>query len=80
MTPGRDTPERETVHVGRRLFLSLAALGAAGIVVGAKVQSVVGQKLGNGLASLLPGGDHFRIYSVSGTFPLIRNDAYRLEV
>lgn len=80
MPGGSDTPGRETVRVGRRLFLGLVALGAAGVAVGAKVQSVVGQKLGNGLASLLPGGDHFRIYSVSGTFPLIHPDAYRLAV
>ena len=67
-----DPPARDTVRVGRRLFLGLVALGAAGVAVGAKVQNVVGQKLGQGLGSLLPGGDHFRIYSVSGTYPLIR--------
>ena len=75
-----DPPGRDTVRVGRRLFLGLVALGAAGVAVGAKVQNAVGRRLGQGLGSLLPGGDHFRIYSVSGTLPLIRPDAYRLHV
>ena len=72
-------PERQ-IAVGRRVFLGLVGLGAAGVVFGAGVQSKLGRALGSGLASLLPGGDRFQIYSVSGSFPSIPPTAYRLEV
>jgi len=65
--------------VGRRVFLGMAALGAAGIAFGARVQSV-GVRLASGLGAVLPGGDYFRIYSVSGTYPAIAPGAYRLVV
>jgi DMSO/TMAO reductase YedYZ molybdopterin-dependent catalytic subunit len=68
------------VHVGRRVFLAMAALGAAGIVVGSRVQSALGSFLGSGLGGLLPGGDRFRIYSITGTFPVVTPEAYRLHV
>jgi hypothetical protein len=68
------------IAVGRRVFLGMIGLGAAGILFGAAVQDKVGQALGSGLASLLPGGDRFVIYSVSGSFPTISPDEYRLEV
>ena len=58
----------------------MAALGAAGIALGAKAQSLIGDATGSGLGGLLPGGDRFRIYSVSGTFPAIPPDKYRLTV
>lgn len=58
----------------------MVALGAAGVAFGAAVQSGVGRALGSGVASLLPGGDNFQIYSVSGSFPEIAPDAYRLSV
>lgn len=66
--------------MGRRVFLGMIALGAAGVAFGAAVQSGVGKALGSGLGSLLPGGNRFQIYSLSGTFPEIAPDAYRLEV
>jgi DMSO/TMAO reductase YedYZ molybdopterin-dependent catalytic subunit len=72
-------PER-TVAVGRRVFLGMIGLGAVGVALGATVQSGVGKALGSGLASLLPGGDQFQIYSVSGTFPQVAPEDYRLEV
>ncbi len=75
----RAIPEK-TVHVGRRVFLGMVALGAAGTAFGAAVQSRVGRALGSGLGSFLPGGDRFQIYSVSGTFPEIAPSAYRLSV
>jgi DMSO/TMAO reductase YedYZ molybdopterin-dependent catalytic subunit len=58
----------------------MVALGAAGIVFGARVQNVVGDALGSGLGGLLPGGDRFRIYTVSDSFPSISPSAYRLRV
>jgi len=57
----------------------MAALGAGGIAFGARVQSL-GTSLASGLGTVLPWGDHFRIYSVSGTYPAITADRYRLVV
>ena len=71
---------QQRVAVGRRVFLGLVGLGAVGIVFGAKVQNVIGNVVGSGLGGLLPGGDRFRIYSVSGSFPSITPSEYRLEV
>ena len=76
---GRGGLDRE-VHVGRRVFLAMVGLGAVGVVFGAAVQSKVGETLGSGLGRLLPGGDQFQIYSVSGSFPSISTAGYRLEV
>jgi len=70
----------ERVNVGRRLFLGLAAVGAAGIVFGSDAQRFLGQKLGSGIGSLLPGGDRFRIYSITGQYPAIKPNRYRLKV
>ena len=71
---------QQRIAVGRRVFLGIVGLGAAGIVFGAKAQNVIGNVVGSGLGGLLPFGDHFRIYSVSGTFPAIARSDYRLEV
>jgi DMSO/TMAO reductase YedYZ molybdopterin-dependent catalytic subunit len=67
------------VRVGRRAFIGLAALGAAGIALGADAQRFFGSKLGS-LGSLLPGGDHFRIYTITGTLPYISRGRYQLKV
>jgi len=61
------------------VFLIMAALGAAGIAFGAKVQEF-GVSVASGLGVLLPEGNHFRIYSVSGTYPVVTRDRYRLVV
>ncbi len=74
------TSNEPTSRVGRRLFLGLVALGAAGVAFGASVQNFVGNKLGSGVASLLPGGDRFRIYSITGSYPLISTKTYSLRV
>lgn len=68
------------VAVGRRVFLGMVGLGAAGVVLGSPVQSELVRTLGSGLAAELPGGDQFEIYSVTGGFPLVSPDRYRLEV
>jgi DMSO/TMAO reductase YedYZ molybdopterin-dependent catalytic subunit len=72
--------------VGRRVFLGLLGVGAAGVVFGARIQNwledTVGQfiaKDGTGLASLLPIG-RFRIYSVTDDIPSRSRQAYRLKV
>jgi DMSO/TMAO reductase YedYZ molybdopterin-dependent catalytic subunit len=58
----------------------MAATGAAGIVFGAKVQSGIGKIFGSTVANLLPGGDRFRIYTITGNFPVISHSEYRLKV
>lgn len=75
-TQGSDRPKR----VGRRVFIGMVAAGATGIVFGARIQNVVGSALGSGLGGLLPGGDRFRIYTVTNSFPDISDSHYRLQV
>jgi len=58
----------------------MSALGAAGIAFGARIQSFVGDALGSGVAGLLPGGDHFRIYTITGSYPVISREEYRLHI
>jgi DMSO/TMAO reductase YedYZ molybdopterin-dependent catalytic subunit len=58
----------------------MGVLGAVGIVFGAKVQSAIGNALGSGLGGLLPGGNRFRIYTITGSYPKISESKYRLEV
>ena len=80
--------DRESVGtpVGRRVFLGLLGLGAAGVVFGARIQNWlednIGQyisKDGTGLSALLPIG-RFRIYSVTGDLPSRSRQKYRLRV
>ncbi len=80
--PGPGSPDEfpASVNVGRRVFLGLAALGALGVAFGNSVQNFLGDALGSGLGGLLPGGDRFRIYSITGGYPKISRDEYRLKV
>jgi DMSO/TMAO reductase YedYZ molybdopterin-dependent catalytic subunit len=68
------------IAVGRRLFLGMVALGAAGIAFGAKIQDVIGGAIGSGLGGLIPGGDHFRIYTITGNYPDVSRKDFRLHV
>jgi len=68
------------VAVGRRVFLGAVALGAAGVVFGARVQNAVSRALGSGLGGLIPGGNRFRIYTITGSLPQIPPENYRLKV
>jgi DMSO/TMAO reductase YedYZ molybdopterin-dependent catalytic subunit len=72
--------DNQTVRVGRRAFVGLLALGAAGVAFGASAQRFLGNKLGPGLGALLPGGDPFRIYSITGSYPSISPRRYRLAI
>jgi DMSO/TMAO reductase YedYZ molybdopterin-dependent catalytic subunit len=65
-----------TIAVGRRVFLGMTALGLAGIVFGARLESA----LDTGLQRLFPWWPGFRIYSISGAYPNISESAYRLEI
>jgi DMSO/TMAO reductase YedYZ molybdopterin-dependent catalytic subunit len=62
------------------VFLGMVGAGALGIAFGAKVQSAVGSALGSGLGGLLPGGDRFRIYTITDSFPSITDSQYRLRI
>jgi DMSO/TMAO reductase YedYZ molybdopterin-dependent catalytic subunit len=76
---GENEPQKK-IAVGRRVFLGMVALGAAGVAFGARIQNVVGGAIGSGLGGLLPGGDHFRIYTITGFYPEISRMDYRLHV
>jgi DMSO/TMAO reductase YedYZ molybdopterin-dependent catalytic subunit len=62
------------------VFLGLATISALGVVFGNSVQNFLGDAFGSGLGGLLPGGDRFRIYSITGAYPKITRDKYRLKV
>jgi DMSO/TMAO reductase YedYZ molybdopterin-dependent catalytic subunit len=73
--------------VGRRVVLGLLGAGALGIVTGARVQNAVLKVMAplelrdpTGLLSLLPLGDTFRFYSVTGGAPQRNATNYRLAV
>ena len=73
--------------VGRRVVLGLLGLGAAGIVTGTRVQDAVNSALApielhdpTGLTSLIPLGENFRYYSVTGGVPTRDEATYRLTV
>jgi DMSO/TMAO reductase YedYZ molybdopterin-dependent catalytic subunit len=73
--------------VGRRLVLGLAGLGVAGIVGGRAIQDRLAAWLGpienrdpTGLISLLPLGNTFRFYSVTGGVTDKTAATYRLDV
>lgn len=76
MTNPAEAPRR----IGRRVVLGMAALGAAGVAFGSDVQRFLGNSVGSGLGGILPGGDRFRIYTITGGFPRIPDAAYRLKV
>ena len=72
--------------VGRRVFLGLIGVGAAGVLFGAKAQDWLSRvtaplvaKDGTGLSALLPLG-RFRFYTVTGSFPHRDKSKYTLRV
>jgi DMSO/TMAO reductase YedYZ molybdopterin-dependent catalytic subunit len=84
--PPQRTPEAAGTPVGRRVFLGLLGLGAAGVLLGARVQDWLEREVGpliakdgTGLASLLPIG-RFRIYTVTGGLPSRSRSKYTLKV
>lgn len=73
--------------VGRRVVLGLLALGAVGVVGGRAAQDGLARVLGpievrdpTGLISLIPLGDTFRFYSVTGAVRKAKPATYRLNV
>jgi DMSO/TMAO reductase YedYZ molybdopterin-dependent catalytic subunit len=65
--------------IGRRVFLGLIGAGAAGVLVGSRVQDFLASHTPKAL-SLLPLGDHFRFYTVTDGFPKRAPQDYRLTV
>jgi DMSO/TMAO reductase YedYZ molybdopterin-dependent catalytic subunit len=70
----------KAVAVGRRVFLGLTGLAALGVAFGSSISNFLGNAFGSGIGGLLPGGDRFRIYSITGTYPQIKDSDYRLKV
>jgi DMSO/TMAO reductase YedYZ molybdopterin-dependent catalytic subunit len=80
-----DTPKG--APVGRRAILGLLGLGAVGVVTGHRIQDGLAQALApieehdpTGLTTLIPLGDTFRFYSVTGSVPRPTAESYRLSV
>jgi len=81
-----DDAEVKGTPVGRRVFLGMVGLGAAGVLFGAKAQDWLEHVLapitaqdGTGLSTFLPVG-RFRIYSVTNDLPSKSEADYRLNV
>jgi DMSO/TMAO reductase YedYZ molybdopterin-dependent catalytic subunit len=77
----------EGTPIGRRAALGLIALGTAGVLGGNWLQNRLTSLLGpieekdpTGLISLLPLGQTFRLYSVTGAVPVRTAATYRLDV
>ena len=73
--PKSAPPPSEPVHVGRRVVLGLFALAGVGFAVGGSLQRTV-----NKVASGFNLGGGFRLYTITGTYPTIRDKDYRLKV
>lgn len=75
-----DSPATAVKAVGRRAFIGIVALGAVGVALGGEAQKLLGSAFGSGLGGILPFGDRFRIYSITGNYPAVSVDKYRLEI
>ena len=69
--------------VGRRVVLSMIGLGAVGIAFGRQISETISRTVAAtapSLASVLPAGGGFRIYTVTNGYPEMTDAAYRLTV
>lgn len=69
--------------VGRRIVLGMLGVGAVGIAVGRPAQEAITSTVNAtapGLGSIIPAAGGFRIYTVTGGYPAMPVDQYRLEV
>ncbi|MFC6707952.1 molybdopterin-dependent oxidoreductase [Flexivirga alba] len=73
--------------VGRRVVLGLLGLGAIGVIAGSRIQTELSRLLApvqlrdpTGLSALIPLGDTWRYYSVSGTVARRGTRFYTLKV
>ena len=72
--------------VGRRVFLGLVGFGAAAVALGgplsrglSTVQRTLAAHDPSGVSALIPGGG-WRYYTVTGSFPSMSDEAYRLRI
>ena len=79
--------EEKGSPVGRRVVLGMAGLGAAGIVLGKRMQSLVSDVLTpvvaadpTGISQLVPVAGGFRLYTITNGFPNRKPADWRLEV
>jgi DMSO/TMAO reductase YedYZ molybdopterin-dependent catalytic subunit len=86
VTDARSPSADRGTPVGRRVFLGLIGLAAAGVVFGSKVQDFLERSVapvvakdGTGLSGLLPIG-RFRLYTVTSGFPSRATADYTLKV
>ncbi|MDX6268608.1 MAG: hypothetical protein QOD70_3348 [Frankiales bacterium] len=84
---GDDGPELDGKPIGRRTILGLIALAGAGVVGGKAVQDGLSKVLApvelrdpTGLTGLIPNGNSFRFYSVTGAVPTKNAQTYRLAI
>jgi DMSO/TMAO reductase YedYZ molybdopterin-dependent catalytic subunit len=84
---GEEPAETAGTPVGRRTVLGLLGLGTAGVLGGhwvqdglARVLAPIQQHDPTGLTSLIPLGDTFRFYTVTGSVPTPTAASYRLHV
>ncbi len=73
----------KTRPLTRRFVLGAVVFSIGGVILGKDLQgaaSSIAPSLGGGLARYLPGGDRFRIYTVTGGFPSISTSAYKLKL
>ena len=81
------TPPQERTRpgspVGRRVVLGMLGVGAVGVLVGRPAQEAVTSTVQStvpGLANVLPAAGGFRIYTVTGGYPAMDPQDYRLAV
>jgi DMSO/TMAO reductase YedYZ molybdopterin-dependent catalytic subunit len=86
-TPTDPASAPDGTRVGRRVVLGLFGVGALGVVFGSRVQDGLNRLLApvesrdpTGISSLLPLGDSFRYYSITGSVPPRDAATYRLTV
>lgn len=87
MTPTSDGAQPSSRPVGRRVVVTVAALGALGVVLGRPLQAGIDAVLApvrradpTGLTDLVPGEGGWRYYSVTSAQPDLTTAEYRLTV
>ena len=78
-----DPPVDRGKPLGRRVVLSILALGAVGVMTGRTISDGLAKIAAHdptGLLNILPFGDNFRYYSVTGSVPVANSVTYRLSV
>jgi DMSO/TMAO reductase YedYZ molybdopterin-dependent catalytic subunit len=81
------SPRATGSPIGRRVVLGMLGLGAAGVLVGGRVQDAINSLVNplqaadpTGLTQLIPAAGGFRIYTVTGSLPFESATNYRLQI